>query len=251
MSVADFIRWEIRNAPRRATQARRVAIDEFDRAPHRLHKAAKRWPLPSTQLVCVYRYSNHAHVEAILDNYEVRAALWALDKTHPALASQTCGSGPGGRFALLNRLIGELPEDGSHLVITDDDVTFAPGSLATLVKTSAHFGIDLAQPAHGPLSHCSFDYNRFQRGVIGRRTMWVEIGPTVLFGPKARDELLPLPENSTMGWARRQCGTKQRRMAWHSVSSMASECATEAMSPLPMTWRQRQRRTLERSRNTG
>ena len=83
---------------------------------------------------------------------------------------------------------------------TDDDVTFAPGSLATLVKTTAHFGLDLAQPAHGPLSHCSWDFNRFQPGVIGRRTMWVEIGPTLIFGPKARSELLPFPENSTMGW---------------------------------------------------
>jgi hypothetical protein len=210
MGIADFIRWEVRKAPNRATQARRVAIDVSDRTPHQLRKAARRWPLPSTQLVCVYRYNNHAHVEAILQNFEGRAALWALDTTHPTLASKTCGSGPGSRFSLLNRLIGELPEDGSHLVITDDDVTFAPGSLATLVKTSAHFGIDLAQPAHGPLSHCSFDFNRFQRGVIGRRTMWVEIGPTVVFGPKARAELLPLPENSTMGWG--------QEAVWHQAA---------------------------------
>ena len=210
MSIADFIRWEIRKAPNRAKQARRIAIDEFDCAPRRLQKAAKRWPLPSTQLACIYRYNNHAHVEAILHEFEGRAALWALDKTHPALAPQTYGCGPGGRFALLNRLIAELPADGSYLVITDDDVTFAPGGLATLIKTSAHFGIDLAQPAHGPLSHCSFDFNRFKRSIIGRRTMWVEIGPTLVFSPKARGELLPLPEDSAMGWG--------QEAVWHQAA---------------------------------
>jgi len=210
MSVADFIRWELRKVPDRPAQARRLAIDKFDRTPHRLHEAAKRWPRPSTQLVCIYRYSNHGYVEEILHNFEGRTALWALDKPHPALASHTYGSGPGGRFALLNILISELPDDGSRLVITDDDVTFAPGSLVTLVKTATHFDIDLAQPAHGPLSLCSHDFNRFQRGVIGRRTMWVEIGPTLVFSPKARDELLPLPENSMMGWG--------HEIVWHQAA---------------------------------
>jgi hypothetical protein len=200
VGAADFFRLLRPRAAYCAAVARRVTTDEFDRTPHRLQEAAKRWPLPSAQLICVYRYTNHHHVKAMLEGLDVRAALWALDKTHPALASQTVGTGPGARFALLNRLVAELPEDGSYLVVTDDDVTFTPHGLATLVRTAHHFCVDLAQPAHGPLSHCSWDFNRFQAGVVGRRTLWVEIGPTLIFGPKARSGLLPFPEKSTMGW---------------------------------------------------
>jgi hypothetical protein len=208
MGTEDFLRLLRRLRPRAAFRVgRRVMTDEFDRTPRRLEEAAKRWPLPSTQLVCVYRYANHAHVEAMLEGLDVRAALWALDRKHPALASKTIGTGPGGRFFLLNRLAAEMPEDGSHLVITDDDVSFVPGALATLVRTAAHFCVDVAQPAHGPLSHCSWDFNRFQPGVFGRRTLWVEVGPTLVFGPKARSGLLPFPDDSTMGWG--------QEVAWH------------------------------------
>jgi hypothetical protein len=211
MGTADspqLLRRLQRVRPRAAFRfGRRIMTDEFDRTPRRLEEAAKRWPLPSTQLICVYRYANHARVEAMLEGLDVRVALWALDRKHPALASKTIGTGPGGRFFLLNRLAAEMPEDGSHLVITDDDVSFAPGALATLVRTVAHFGVDVAQPAHGPLSHCSWDFNRFQPGVFGRRTLWVEVGPTVVFGPKARSGLLPFPDDSTMGWG--------QEVAWH------------------------------------
>lgn len=95
-------------------------------------------------------------------------------------------------------------------MVTDDDVTFAPGGLATLVRTAPHFGVDLAQSAHGPLSHCSWDFNRFQSGIVGRRTLWVEIGPTLTFGPRARRGLLPFPENSMMGWG--------QEAVWHLAS---------------------------------
>ena len=143
----------------------------------------------------------------MLEGFDVQVALWALDRVHPALAPRTIGAGRAGRFSLLNRLVAEMPNDGSHLLVTDDDVTFAPGGLSTLVRTAARFCVDLAQPAHGPLSHCSWNFNRFQPGIAARRTLWVEIGPTLVFSPKARIGLLPFPEESMMGWG--------QEVTWH------------------------------------
>jgi hypothetical protein len=171
MGAANFLRLVPPRTVYYAAVTQRVITDRFDRTPRRLELAAQLWPMPQTQLVCVYRYANHANVEAMLEGFDVQVALWALDRVHPALAPRTIGTGRAGRFSLLNRLVAEMPNDGSHLLVTDDDVTFAPGGLSTLVRTAARFCVDLAQPAHGPLSHCSWNFNRFQPGIAEESMM--------------------------------------------------------------------------------
>jgi hypothetical protein len=175
-----------------------MAGNLVDPTPRRLERAARGWESPPARLVCVYRYRNHPMVERLVSESSLPAALWALDRPHPVLARWTVGDGPGGRFELLNRLTGESGDD--YLVVTDDDVTFAPAGLTTALRTAHRLGLDLAQPAHGPLSRCSWDFNRVRPGRVARRTLWVEVGPTLIFSPHAQERLLPFPEDEGMGW---------------------------------------------------
>jgi hypothetical protein len=114
------------------------------------------------------------------------------------LANWTIGEGPGARLELLNGLTAQL--DAGYLVVTDDDVTFSRRGLLAAIKVAHHLGMDLAQPAHGPLSRSTYEFNRFKPGILARRTMFVEQGPVLILSPTAQRTVLPFPVVDQMGW---------------------------------------------------
>ena len=158
--------------------------------------------VPPALFACVYRYKNAAVVERLVAqcaHSNIQTKLWALDKTHPDLASVTVGEGPGFRFALLNRLLENAPAD-NWLVISDDDVRFGQRGIATLLRTCDRFGFGLAQPAHARVrSHYSYRMTLRKSWRLARETTFVEIGPVVVIAPSAREGMVPFPEEG-MGW---------------------------------------------------
>jgi hypothetical protein len=130
-----------------------------------------------------------------------QVVLWALDGAHPALATQTVGSGPGAKFELLNRMLAlEPPADGSDVVVVDDDITLSPGGLRALVAVGHRAGLGLFQPAHDRHSVASHVITRPRRGALVRETTFVEIGPVFVVAPSAAPLLLPFPADAGMGW---------------------------------------------------
>lgn len=172
--------------------------------PTRLALAAGAGSCGSVGLVCIYRRRHADLVRALITSVpsaEVR--LWCLDgDVPPDLRHITCGTGPGSRMELLNRLVAQLPEaqreDG--LVLSDDDVVLTVGTLPQLLAAGRTLGLDLFQPAHLATSHSSWPFNGRRFLTFGRETDFVEQGPLVVLSSAAQRALLPLPEDLGMGW---------------------------------------------------
>jgi glycosyltransferase involved in cell wall biosynthesis len=110
-------------------------------------------------------------------------------------------SEPTPKYALLNRLLAE--EDLStygFVLITDDDVVLPDGFLDLFLGVQAGLGFDLAQPARTLNSNADHPIVLQQRGVVARRTLFVEQGPVVSFGRAIYDLVFPFDETNPMGW---------------------------------------------------
>jgi hypothetical protein len=158
-------------------------------------------PISRIVVVGVYRHRNSQVLRTLLDQSpeisDVR--LWSLDGSDdfPGL---TLGEGPGGKFSLINRLVGAAPlPTGSWLVVTDDDVTFTRGDLARFLAYCERAQLDLAQPAHTPASFYTHAFTVARPWSRARLTGFVEIGPLFALSPKGRSLFLPFDE-SGMGW---------------------------------------------------
>jgi hypothetical protein len=151
----------------------------------------------------VYRARNSQTVETFLKQVgsSVVVGLWALDRPAPALQRWTLGCGGGAKFELLNRLmVLKPPLPGSYVVFGDDDVFLQGRTLGQAVRLMEASGLDLAMPAHSPISYANWSvtYRRWTSKV--RRTGFVEIGPVTLLSPEAAARLLPFPDDVGMGW---------------------------------------------------
>jgi hypothetical protein len=126
------------------------------------------------------------------------------DQTPPAnLESVTAlmVSEPTPKYALLNRLLAEEDLSGYDFVLTtDDDIVLPDGFPDLFLGAQAGLGFDLAQPARTPNSHVDHPIVLQQRGVVARRTLFVEIGPLVSFGRDIYDLVFPFDEANPMGW---------------------------------------------------
>jgi glycosyltransferase involved in cell wall biosynthesis len=108
---------------------------------------------------------------------------------------------PTPKYALLNRLLDEEdPSSYDFVVNVDDDIVLPPGFLDLLLGVQAGVGFDLAQPARTPSSHLDHPIVVQQRGLVARRTLFVEIGPVVSFGRAIYDLVFPFDETNPMGW---------------------------------------------------
>jgi glycosyltransferase involved in cell wall biosynthesis len=108
---------------------------------------------------------------------------------------------PTPKYALLNRLLAEEDLSGYDFVISADDDIVLPEAFADLfLGVQAGVGFDLAQPARTPNSYVDHPIVIQQRGVVARRTQFVEIGPLVSFGREIYDLVFPFDETSAMGW---------------------------------------------------
>lgn len=164
----------------------------------------------------VYRARNQAYVRALLTQAgaPVEVALWALDEVPPDLAPLTVGQGPGARLALLNGAAAllDLP-DAAWLLLCDDDVTLDVGSLADAVRLAVLAGFDIAQPTHAWGSPHSWSVNRHRLLLWARQTRFVETGPLLMFGPRARRACLPLDASLGMGWGSEATWGTKRELA--------------------------------------
>ena len=110
-------------------------------------------------------------------------------------------SEPTPKYALLNRLLAaEDLTDYDFVVSTDDDIVLPEGFADLFLGVQAGVGFDLAQPARTPNSYVDHPIVVQQRGVVARRTRFVEIGPLVSFGREVHDLVFPFDETSAMGW---------------------------------------------------
>jgi hypothetical protein len=152
----------------------------------------------------VYRRRNAGVLERLLAPALAAgwaARLWALDERDPALDGLTAGVGPGTKFELVNRLVGEAPpEPGARVVVADDDAQFVRGSLVSFVGKAASAGLGLAQPAHVLWSNISHRITWMRPLSAVRLTTFVEIGPIFAVAPAWRDRVLPFPDDVGMGW---------------------------------------------------
>lgn len=161
-------------------------------------------PGPPVHLYCVYRRANEARTWSLVSEARQQGwpvALWALDGPTDLLADSTVGSGPGLKFDLLNHLLSlDPPGPEASLLITDDDVIVARGSLAGLVRVAAAASLELAQPARSSHREASHPVTYAQPATVARLTTFVEIGPVFLISPDRRADIVPFPADAGMGW---------------------------------------------------
>jgi glycosyltransferase involved in cell wall biosynthesis len=148
------------------------------------------------------------HIVATLgasDQVEVRQRWVALGDGPPrgALGAATAlaVSEPTPKYMLLNRLLEEEHLDDYDYVLTlDDDIVLPDGFLDLFLGVQAGTGFGLAQPARTHNSYVDHPIVLQQRGVLARRTLFVEIGPAVSFAREVFDLVFPFDESNPMGW---------------------------------------------------
>jgi hypothetical protein len=159
----------------------------------------------SAALLCVYRERNREGVRALVEEatrLRLSVALWALDGVAaPDLARATVGAGRGLRMDLLNRLWQAVRASAPRqVVVADDDVSFARGSLGSLLEAVAVCGFGIAQPARGGDAGWSHEITRSRALTLARETTFVEIGPMFVVSGDWVPRVLPFPEGFGMGW---------------------------------------------------
>lgn len=110
-------------------------------------------------------------------------------------------SAPSPKFAIVNELIGGFDlREFTHLVVTDDDIEFAPGFLDDFIGLQQHYGFALAQPARSAESNIDHPITRERHTRMARQTRFVEIGPLFSMAAVAFPVMLPFDESFYMGW---------------------------------------------------
>lgn len=196
---------QVTRAGRRLSTGRRALRQLVERC-HPVRRTLG-WAAPvehGVTVLSVYRRRNAEALQQVLSDLPAgwSLRLWGLDGVHPALASHTVGAGPGGRLTIFNRLLdeGRPAERSSALVLLDDDCRFVVGGLPSLLGTGLALHFDVFQPAHSALSHCSYEAVRRRRGLVARRTGFVEQGPVVVLSAAGQRALLPFSTDTAMGW---------------------------------------------------
>lgn len=153
--------------------------------------------MTNVAVATVYRRRNLELVKRLHNGSSVMSLLWQLEPGPPAIPN-SLGTGPGGRTHLLNRLLRDVGSEARWVVFADDDAVL-PCGLAHFLETAERGGYDVAQPARAWNSRSHFLLMR-RPWAESRHVTFVEIGPIVAIGPRAQSLLLPLSEDSPMGW---------------------------------------------------
>jgi glycosyltransferase involved in cell wall biosynthesis len=105
------------------------------------------------------------------------------------------------KFALLNSLLSDVSLDESeYIVVMDDDVVVPEGFLDCVLALQHELEFVVAQPARTSNSYIDHPITEKQRGVLARRTQFVEIGPVFSVHRSAFDFVFPFDLTSPMGW---------------------------------------------------
>lgn len=109
------------------------------------------------------------------------------------------------KFQLLNELLAETPLNTyDYVVVCDDDIVCPHRFLDSLLGVQEKYGFALAQPARTEESYTDHPIVEAHRGLLARRTQFVEIGPVFSIHSSAFDVLLPFDMRSPMGWGYEQ-----------------------------------------------
>ncbi len=105
------------------------------------------------------------------------------------------------KFALLNRLMEGVDIAAyDFILLCDDDILLPESFLDGLLQRQIKYDFALAQPARTQDSYIDHPIVGRVEGLDARRTRFVEIGPVVSIRRDAAVHLLPLDEDSGMGW---------------------------------------------------
>lgn len=105
------------------------------------------------------------------------------------------------KFVLLNRMLSRV-EWGrfDYVVFTDDDIAVQQGFLDAFLQLQIRFDFALAQPARTRNSWADLKFCHQRKGMLGRRTRFVETGPLFCVRRDLAPRMLPFDETSPMGW---------------------------------------------------
>ncbi len=130
----------------------------------------------------------------------VEAARVELHRSRHEVHFVSASAGKRGKFENLNALLAEHPTTGfDWLLVIDDDVALPRAFLDNFLFLAERFSLQLVQPAHLHRSHAAWAITRRRRGVVVRRTAFVEIGPVFAFRAPVFEQLLPFPP-LRVGW---------------------------------------------------
>jgi len=103
------------------------------------------------------------------------------------------------RCVLINQLLYGF-ENYDWVIITDDDIEMAEGFADALIGVANYADFALLQPARTHDSYISHDFVAQFKGLVARRTRFIEIGPLVAMRRDAARLILPFADNAEMGW---------------------------------------------------
>jgi hypothetical protein len=100
-------------------------------------------------------------------------------------------------------LVNQLTQDADRfdwILLVDDDVELPPGFLDNFIRLAERYDFALCQPARTPDSYIDHKIVMQMPGVLARHTRFVEIGPVTAIRRDAAPLILPVAEESGMGW---------------------------------------------------
>lgn len=211
MGVLSKSRWF---APiRRAYNAtrRRILLHRRLDAPGRASAATLQEKKPRVLVLGIYlanRPNTCAHLVQRFSesrNYSVTQAWVALNGDPPDkdVAAVTVDRIEGfvPKFCIMNRILAGIDWTGfDYLIFVDDDIVVAAGFLDAFLGRQEEFDLAIAQPARTPNSYADRKFCRQRKGIRGRRTRFVEIGPLFSVRKDFVRTILPFDERSGMGW---------------------------------------------------
>jgi hypothetical protein len=105
------------------------------------------------------------------------------------------------KFQILNELMAEIDLSAyDYVMLADDYVVLPDGFLDRYIDLQEELGFLIAQPARTSNSYIDHPIVEQQKGVLARRTMFVEIGPVVSFHRSVFNLVFPFDMTSPMGW---------------------------------------------------
>ncbi len=105
------------------------------------------------------------------------------------------------RSKLINSMINEhLNGCYDYILIIDDDIRLPKRFLDQFLLRQEEFNFSLAQPARTQESIISHKITLQNNSLLARETRFVEIGPLVSIRRDAQNIILPIDEESPMGW---------------------------------------------------
>jgi glycosyltransferase involved in cell wall biosynthesis len=105
------------------------------------------------------------------------------------------------KFQIMNDLLAkEKLSQYDYVILIDDDVVLPASFVDQFIALQERLEFSISQPARTSNSYIDHPIVEQQRGVLARRTLFVEIGPVVSFHKSVYEQVFPFDLTSPMGW---------------------------------------------------